>query len=151
MAKKRDGSEYPDETFGHKQIKGLCDVLGLDREKLETEEGLIEGKDGKRSVMVFPALTGKTLTIGLQEVLEDKYGDETESRSVSNIVWVGEDELDEDGVVFPWGRKQSATKCLDALAKEPIKDVRELSLPGATAKTEASASEATAAFSAFGA
>ena len=145
MAKKRDGTEYPDETFGHKQIKGLCEVLGLDRTKLETTEGVIKTKDGQKTVQVFAGLTGKVLTVGLQETLEDKYGDESESRSVSNMIWVGRDDKDEAGVVFPWGRTQSAAKAQEALDKTPIKDERELSKPGATGGDDASE-----AFSAFG-
>ena len=82
MAKRRDGSEHPDETFGKKQVRALADVCGLKIEELETEEGQIEGKDGVRTVMVFPDFAGKTFTGGLQEVLEDKYGEETTSRSV---------------------------------------------------------------------
>jgi len=146
MAKKRDGTEYPDETFGHKQIAGLCDVLGIDRTKLETSEGIIETKDGNKTVQAFAELAGKTLVVGLQETLEDKYGDESESRSVSPIVWVGRSDTDEEGTVFPWGRKQSAEKCLAALAKNPIVDNRELSKPGA----EGGGEEAAEAFSAFG-
>jgi len=150
MAKRRDGTEYPDETFGMKQVRGLCYATGVKFETLETSDGIIETKDGNKNVKVFADLAGKTFSAGLQEVLEDKYGEETESRSVTNIVWVGVDKSDETGVVFPWGRKQSATKAQAALDKEPVKDNRELSLPGAVAKEEGE-SEAASAFSSFGA
>jgi len=147
MAKKRDGSEYPDETFGMKQVRGLCAVVGVNFEAMETEPGKIEGKDGLRDVMVFPDLTGKTLVVGIQDTLEDKYSEETESRNVANIIWVGRSETDTEGVVFPWGRTQDVSKFLGVIAKEPTKDIRELSKPGASSGKE----EAAAAFGGFGA
>ena len=146
MAKKRDGSEYPDETFGMKQVRGLCAVTGVEFEAMETEAGKIEVKDGLRDVMVFPDLAGKTVCFGIQETLEDKYGEETTSRSVPNIIWVGRNETDDKGVVFPWGRQSGVDKFQAVIDKDPIKDIRELSKPGASSGKD----EAAEAFGGFG-
>jgi len=149
MAKRRDGTEYPDETFGMKQVRALCAVTGLDFESLETEDGQVEFQDGIRTVKVFPDFTGKTLTVGIQAVIEDKFGEETTSRTVGNIIWVGRNKDDKEGFSFPWGRTQGVDRFLDAIDKEPVKDEREMSKPGATATSRGS-DEAAAAFGGFG-
>ncbi len=144
MAKKRDGSEYPDETFGMKQVRGLCKAVDVEFEKIETSDGVIEVKDGNKNVKVFGDFTGKTLVVGLQETLEDKYSDPTEETTKSSIIWVGKSDTDTEGVQFPWGRTQSYDKFQKAIDKEPVKDDRELSKPGTVSET--GADDAAAAF-----
>ncbi|MCK5848365.1 MAG: hypothetical protein KAH01_04135, partial [Caldisericia bacterium] len=150
MATKRDGSEYPDETFGMKQVRGICAVTGVVFEDLETTEGQVEFKSGIQNVKVFADLAGKTLTIGTQATMQDKYGEETTEQTVGNVIWVGRSEDDKEGVVFPWGRQADVAKFLAIIAKEPIKDARELSKPAAAAATTAGSAAAGAAFGAFG-
>jgi len=150
MAKKRDGTEYPDETFGMKQVRGLCSVTGVEFEAMETSDGTIETKDGNKEVKMFSDLNGKTFAVGIQDTLEDKYGDETTSRNTPNIIWVGRNATDEEGVVFPWGRKQGYDKFQAIIDKEPTKDAREASKPGVAAASAAGSEEAAAAFGGFG-
>lgn len=150
MAKKSDGTEYPDLTFGMKQVRALCDVLGLDPDKLSPQPGKIETKDGTKEVMVFPEFTGEVFTAGIQATMEDKYGNESEFRTVPKLIWIGRSQTDEDGYQFPWSRKKPYKWFLDVIAKEPVKDDRKQSKPGATPATSTQGSEAAAAFGAFG-
>lgn len=149
-AKRRDGTEYPDETFGMKQVRALGAVCGVDIENMEPVDGQIDSKDGAKDVKVFAEFTDKIIYVGIQDVLEDKYGEETESRNVADVIWIGRSETDTEGFVFPWGRKQDVSKFQAVIDKEPTKDKRELSKPGAV-DTEAAKEEAAAAFGGFGA
>ena len=127
MNKKSDGTEYPDETFGMKQVRALCAVTGLTIGSVETSDGVIEVKDGTKDVKIFADFAGKTFTIGLQAAMEDKYGDETESRNVMDVIWVGRNDTDAEGFVFPWGRKTPASKFQSVIDAEPTVDRREQS------------------------
>lgn len=151
MAKRRDGTLYPDETFGMKQVRGLARVCGVDVEKMETTPGHIDSKDGAKAVDVFADFTDKIIYVGIQDTAEDRFGEETESRNVSNVLWIGASEADAEGVQFPWGRTQDAVKFLDVIAKEPTKDNRNLSKPGADSPLAQSKEAAVAAFGGFGA
>lgn len=138
MAKKSDGSEYPDETFGMKQVRALAAVTGLSINSLETSDGVIETKDGNKNVKVFADFAGKTFTIGLQAAIEDKYGEESESRNVMDVIWVGRSDTDAEGFVFPWGRKTPSSKFQSVIDAEPTVDRREQSKPGSAGDIPAS-------------